>query len=72
MIRFGNQNHEVQQWQAFLAELGYDVAIDGIYGQGTYSATIHYQQSCGLGADGIVGPNTYSWALSHGYMGDYA
>ncbi len=71
MIRLGNHNDEVLQWQAFLSQLGYDVSVDGVYGQGTYNATVHYQQSYGLTADGVVGANTYAWAVSHGYEGGY-
>lgn len=33
-------------------------AADGIFGAKTYNAVVKFQQSCGLAADGIVGPRT--------------
>jgi peptidoglycan hydrolase-like protein with peptidoglycan-binding domain len=72
MIRKGNQGNEVWQWQEFLVNMGYNITIDGVFGTGTHAATVAYQQWCGLTADGVVGPNTYYYAVSHGYAGDYA
>ncbi|MFE9571712.1 peptidoglycan-binding protein [Streptomyces sp. NPDC006692] len=34
------------------------VTVDGIFGSGTKSATIAFQQCAGLSADGIIGPRT--------------
>jgi len=45
--------------QAFLKSRGYDVgAVDGVYGQGTKSAVMVYQDKNGLVADGWAGENT--------------
>lgn len=38
---------------------GYNLTIDGAFGSGTKSAVVSFQQSKGLTADGIVGPNTW-------------
>ena len=47
------------QWN--LKRKGYNIGstgIDGQYGSATYEAVRRFQQSCGLKADGIVGPDT--------------
>lgn len=36
------------------------VNADGVFGQGTEAALIQYQQSNGLSADGIAGPDTFT------------
>lgn len=45
--------------QARLVSLGYNISIDGCFGENTKSAVINYQKSKGLSADGIVGQNTW-------------
>lgn len=46
--------------QEKLNQLGYGTnGIDGIFGNGTRQAVIQFQQDNGLGADGIVGRNTW-------------
>lgn len=51
---------DVQMVQNILNQVGYyNGAIDGIYGNATRDAVIAFQRDYGLGADGIVGPNTY-------------
>ncbi len=73
MISFGSNNNEVLQWQEFLVQYGYSyVVVDGVYEESTHSATMAYQQACGISVDGIVGNDTYYYALIHGYKGDYA
>lgn len=46
--------------QVNVSAAGYPVAIDGYYGQETYTAIKNYQASRGLQVDGCVGPNTWS------------
>jgi peptidoglycan hydrolase-like protein with peptidoglycan-binding domain len=72
MIRKGNNNEEVRQWQEFLISLGYDLNPDGIFGSKTHQATVEFQASAELSDDGIVGKNTYARAKDAGYAGDYA
>jgi peptidoglycan hydrolase-like protein with peptidoglycan-binding domain len=72
MIQQGSQGKEVRQWQKFLVSLGYEIDIDGIFGEDTHAATAHFQEEEDLDADGIVGPDTYAAALENGYEGDFA
>jgi peptidoglycan hydrolase-like protein with peptidoglycan-binding domain len=71
MIQQGNKGTEVVQWQKFLVQMGNNIAVDGIFGAGTRQATMNFQKSVGLTADGIVGKNTYAAARKKGYTGDY-
>lgn len=50
--------------QARLVSLGYNISIDGCFGENTKSAVINYQKSKGLSADGIVGQNTWRKLLN--------
>src|ERR1700753_3084689 len=43
--------------------IGSGLATDGIFGRLTESAVKNFQSSRGLPADGIVGPQTWSWLL---------
>ena len=36
------------------------IGADGIFGCGTRGSVVSFQRSAGLGADGVVGPNTWS------------
>lgn len=56
----GDSGAKVRAVQSQLRESGYSVAVDGIFGSGTYSAVRSFQSSKGLGVDGIVGDNTWS------------
>ncbi|TXL88611.1 glycoside hydrolase domain-containing protein [Streptomyces sp. IB2014 016-6] len=65
-IQNGSTGEAVTRLQrALTAALGRTVAIDGVFGSGTAQAVRDYQSSRGLGADGIVGPATWS-ALQSG------
>lgn len=57
---YGDRGDEVLAIQKQLAALSYDVGgIDGIFGTATEDAVKKFQQSKGLGVDGIVGNGTY-------------
>jgi peptidoglycan hydrolase-like protein with peptidoglycan-binding domain len=71
MIQQGSQGAEVRAWQQYLSDLEYNVDVDGIFGPGTRAATIEFQKWCNLTADGIVGANTYKWAVANGYKGGF-
>lgn len=55
----GNRGTDVVALQHLLAAHGRTVTVDGVFGSGTQSAVVGFQQSKGLTADGIVGPATW-------------
>lgn len=57
-VRKGSTGSGVKWVQWALAHAGYRISVDGIFGNGTYSAVRDFQSRRGLGADGIVGPAT--------------
>ncbi|MFD7540232.1 peptidoglycan-binding protein [Streptomyces sp. NPDC059819] len=65
-----SQHTAIKQAQCQLnSVLDRRVTVDGIFGSGTKSATIAFQQCAGLSADGIIGPNTWS-ALDNWWLND--
>jgi peptidoglycan hydrolase-like protein with peptidoglycan-binding domain len=59
LVRRGEQVFPVRPLQQLLRARNHPVAVDGIFGPLTESAVKAFQQSKGLAADGIVGPNTW-------------
>lgn len=58
-LRKGSRGSEVTRLQQALQALGfYAMKVDGVYGKGTVTAVKAFQQSTGLKADGIAGPQT--------------
>lgn len=55
-----SKKQEVLSLQLKLQEKGYDIDVDGIYGQKTAEAVRRYQHDNGLKVDGIVGEETYN------------
>ncbi|MEU2429176.1 penicillin-insensitive murein endopeptidase [Streptomyces sp. NPDC007861] len=55
----GNRGTDVVALQHLLAAHGRSVTVDGVFGPGTHSAVVGFQQSKGLTADGIAGPATW-------------
>lgn len=75
----GSQRPLVEVVQQALMSLGYEPGpADGVYGQDTRLAVIKFQQANNLGADGVVGSETYAalvraaGPLSYGKGVDYA
>lgn len=60
-LRRGASGEPVATLQTRLRAKGFPVAIDGSFGPGTEVAVMRLQETHGLQADGIVGPQT--WAL---------
>jgi peptidoglycan hydrolase-like protein with peptidoglycan-binding domain len=56
----GNRGTDVVALQHLLAAHGHPVTADGVFGSGTRSAVVAFQQSKGLTADGVVGPATWA------------
>ena len=61
--RVGDQGEEIEEIQGKLVLLGYDVMADGTFGVATADAIKEFQKSCGIKADGLIGPATYSALL---------
>jgi hypothetical protein len=58
-LKPGDQGAAVKVLQRALVQLGYSPGkIDGQYGPSTVDAVTRFQRAGGLGADGILGPNT--------------
>ena len=62
-FRVGDQGEEIAEIQGQLVLLGYDVMADGTFGVATADAIKDFQKSCGIKADGLIGPATYSALL---------
>ncbi len=58
LSKVGSQGSEVRAIQQKLADLGYGVTVDGIYGSYTKKAVMAFQKANGLTADGIAGDKT--------------
>lgn len=60
ILRYGAVGEITKLLQEKLNALGYSTnGIDGVFGSGTKNAVIKFQNNNGLGADGIVGRNTW-------------
>ena len=58
VLRQGSRGEGVTVLQRALVDAGYSVTVDGIFGSGTRGVVMAFQRSCGLVADGLVGPKT--------------
>ncbi len=58
ILKKGSRGDDVRVWQQFLNDNGYDISIDGVFGQETRGATLDWQVRKGLIPDGVVGPLT--------------
>ena len=59
LVRRGDRIFPVRPLQQLLRARNHPVAVDGNFGPNTESAVKAFQQSKGLAADGIVGPQTW-------------
>ena len=59
LVRRGDRVFPVRPLQQLLRARSHPVAVDGIFGAQTEAAVNAFQQSKGLAADGIVGPQTW-------------
>lgn len=54
----GSKGTGVSDLQTYLREVGFNVAVDGVFGSSTRSAVTAFQRARGIRADGIAGPST--------------
>lgn len=62
-FRVGDQGEDIAELQDKLVVLGYDVIADGAFGPAMAEAVKEFQKSCGIKADGLIGPATYKALL---------
>lgn len=60
LIKRGDKGNTVLNLQSRLFDLGFDIAVDGVFGPKTEDAVISFQTSNNLQPDGIVGEATWS------------
>ncbi len=60
MITLGDKGPEVAQLQKYLSMLGYDLIIDGDFGNRTLRSLKAFQKKYGLAVDGVAGPKTFA------------
>lgn len=62
-VKRGARGNITRLIQERLNSVGFRLGTDGIFGGGTEDAVKVFQRNRGLGADGIVGRNTWEWLL---------
>jgi len=63
VLEHGSSGRWVRALQTALREAGYDIDVDGSFGDATYEAVRDLQANNDLDVDGVVGPDT--WAVEH-------
>lgn len=58
MLKYGDKGPEVTEVQKLLSLLGYDLVIDGEFGDKTLRSLKAFQKKLGLTVDGLAGPQT--------------
>lgn len=67
LVKLNYRGKSVLLVQYLLNYYGYNLELDGIFGNATRNAVLDFQQDNNLSADGIVGVNTYRALLNLGY-----
>ena len=57
-LSYGSKGSDVSNLQQLLNSKGYNLSVDGIFGDKTLAAVKSWQQKNGYTVDGLVGPNT--------------
>ena len=68
LLGYGSTGSDVRNLQTMLNANGYNLAVDGIFGQKTKAAVRDYQAANGLKVDGLVGDET--WGSLYRARGD--
>ena len=58
-VGYGSKGSDVTELQKLLNDNGYDLEVDGVFGDKTQAAVKDYQKNNNLAVDGIVGDNTW-------------
>ena len=58
-ISYGYTGNDVKLWQRLLNGRGFNVVVDGLFGDDCKAKTIEFQKALRIKADGIVGVNTW-------------
>ena len=58
-VSYGSKGSDVTELQKLLNQNGYQLDVDGVFGDNTQAAVKDYQQKNNLDVDGIVGTNTW-------------
>lgn len=56
----GVDQQNVRTWQQQMANRGWSIGVDGMFGPSSSSIASQFQQEKGLNVDGLVGPQTWS------------
>jgi hypothetical protein len=64
VIELSSSGQAVKNWQSLLAAHGYSIVADGEFGLNTETVTKSFQGARKLTQDGVVGPNTWTAALT--------
>ena len=57
-VEYGDRGQDVRDLQTMLNQIGYNLAVDGIFGVATDEAVRQFQISVGIAVDGQAGKNT--------------
>lgn len=72
MVAYGSSGSAVKELQEALNRHGYDLAVDGIFGEKTKAAVRSYQKKNGLKLDGIAGDETWGSLMNAASMEETA
>ncbi|MFW6238433.1 MAG: peptidoglycan DD-metalloendopeptidase family protein [Halanaerobiales bacterium] len=70
-LKKGDRGPEVEKVQNHLNQIGYDVSVDGNFGEKTQENIKNFQNDNGLVIDGIVGENTYDMLQERALENNY-
>ncbi|MEG1309829.1 MAG: peptidoglycan-binding domain-containing protein [Bacilli bacterium] len=57
--------NKVKLAQTLLRQHGYNIAVDGIWGPASESATKSFQRKLNMSADGLIGKHTWAYLIEH-------